>query len=135
MVVEVNILDLETPEYAMEMRAEFVVKIRIWAQELMIYQWEVIETVDCQLCCRVRLKHYYSCCTLFLYYRNHPTHNLESILETHRRENEHRSVTPSPCRRDIGRNVINRVISIELSILLKKSKGKYFFKYVYLSIF
>ena len=46
-------------------------------------------TVDCQVCCKVRLNHYYGCCTLFLWYINHPTYNLECILETHLRENEH----------------------------------------------
>ena len=43
-----------------------MVEIRIWTHELMtLYQWEVIETVDCQVCCRVRLKHYYSCLRFF----------------------------------------------------------------------
>ena len=88
MVVEVNIR-IWTPDNAMEIWAEFVVENQIWVQELMtLYQWEVIKTVDYQLCCRVRLKHYYTCYALFLWYRNHPTHNLDNILETHRRENE-----------------------------------------------
>ena len=70
MVVEVNIPDLATPEYAMDVRAEFVVEIRIWVQELItLYQYEVIETVDYQVPVWD-----YSSCKLFLWYRNHPTY-------------------------------------------------------------
>ena len=53
------------------------------------YEREWIDTVDAQVWnCKVLSTHYCSCCTLFLWYRNHPTHNPDSILDYHLHESE-----------------------------------------------